>query len=114
MPSLAGAEGAQFDVPVWLHYFSRLGERWVSAFASFCLLASSVSNFHADTRGGGDHFFRLTCSVVLWGGRNTANITVMWGSAPSVSATLDLPPLTACVLSKFTLFRLCVALPGTV
>ena len=41
MPSLAGAEGAQFDVPVWLHYFSRLGERWVSAFASFCLLASS-------------------------------------------------------------------------
>ena len=22
---------------------------------------------------GGDHFFRLTCSVVLWGGRNTAN-----------------------------------------
>ena len=26
------------------------------------------------TQGGGDgHFFRLTCSVVLWGGRNTAN-----------------------------------------
>ena len=23
--------------------------------------------------GGGGHFFRLTCSVVLWGGRNTAN-----------------------------------------
>ena len=22
---------------------------------------------------GGSHFFRLTCSVVLWGGRNTAN-----------------------------------------
>ena len=25
--------------------------------------------------GGGGHFFRLTCSVVLWGGRNTANNT---------------------------------------
>ena len=23
--------------------------------------------------GGGGQFFRLTCSVVLWGGRNTAN-----------------------------------------
>ena len=23
--------------------------------------------------GGGGHFLRLTCSVVLWGGRNTAN-----------------------------------------
>jgi len=23
--------------------------------------------------GGGRHFFRLTCSVVLWGGRDAAN-----------------------------------------
>ena len=23
--------------------------------------------------GGGGHFFRLPCSVMLWGGRNTAN-----------------------------------------
>ena len=23
--------------------------------------------------GGGGHFFRFTCSVLLWGGRNTAN-----------------------------------------
>ena len=23
--------------------------------------------------GGGGHFFRLTCSVVLWGGRDAAN-----------------------------------------
>ena len=37
-------------------------------FFSFCLLF----NFHPDTRGEG-HLFRLTCSVVLWGGRNTAN-----------------------------------------
>ena len=34
------------------------------------------------------------------------------GSAHSVSATLGLPPLTACVLSQSTLFRLQVALQG--
>ena len=33
---------------------------------------SSVSNFCPD-RGEGGLFFRLTCSVMLWGGRNTAN-----------------------------------------
>ena len=43
-------------------------------FSFFCLLVSSVSNFHPDTRGVVVvTFFRLTCSVVLWGGRNTTN-----------------------------------------
>ena len=43
-------------------------------FGFFCLPVSSVSNFHPDTRWGVVvTFFRLTCSVVLWGGRNTAN-----------------------------------------
>ena len=43
------------------------------------ILASSVCwslrcLISALTQGGdGGHFFRLTCSVVLWGGRNTAN-----------------------------------------
>ena len=43
------------------------------------VLASSVCwslqcLISALTQGsGGSHFFRLTCSVVLWGGRNTAN-----------------------------------------
>ena len=32
-----------------------------------------MSNFCPDTGGGGGHFFRLTCSVVLWGGRDAAN-----------------------------------------
>ena len=50
---------------------------------SFCLLVSSVSDFFPDTRGVVvDNFFffflfffffRLTCSVVLWGGRDAAN-----------------------------------------
>ena len=40
----------------------------------FCLLVSSVSNFCPDTRGVMVvTFLRLACSVVLCGGRNTAN-----------------------------------------
>ena len=42
-------------------------------FSFFCLLVSSVSDFRPDTRGGGGHFLRLTCSVMLWGKRNTAS-----------------------------------------
>ena len=43
-------------------------------FSFFCLLVSSVSNFCPDTRGAVVvTFFRLTCSVVFWGGRNTAD-----------------------------------------
>ena len=42
-------------------------------FGFFCLQVSSVSNFLPDTRGEGGHLFRLTCSIVLQGGRNTAN-----------------------------------------
>ena len=38
---------------------------------SFCLLVSSVSDFRPDTRRVVvDTFFRLTCSVALWGGRD--------------------------------------------
>ena len=37
----------------------------------------SVSNFHSDTKGAVVDtffsFFRLTCSVALWGGRDAAN-----------------------------------------
>ena len=38
-------------------------------FNFFCLLVSSVSALTQG--GGGGHFFRLTCSVALWGGRDT-------------------------------------------
>ena len=51
--------------------------RWFPLFNFFCLLVSSVSDFHPDT---GQvvvdtffFFFRLTCSVTLWGGRDAAN-----------------------------------------
>ena len=43
-------------------------------FSFFCLLISSVPDFCPATRGVVvDTFFRLTCSVALWGGRDTAN-----------------------------------------
>ena len=42
-------------------------------FSFFCLLVSSVSDFFSDTKGAVvDTFFRLTCSVALWGGRDPA------------------------------------------
>ena len=44
-------------------------------FSFFCLLVSSVSDFCPDTRRAvvDTFFFRLTCSVTLWGGRDAAN-----------------------------------------
>ena len=72
-----------------------------------------MSNFHPDTGGDGGHLFRLSCSVALWGWRSTADkYRRLCGSARSVWATLALPPLTACVLSRSTLLRLQVALQG--
>ena len=80
-------------------------------------LASSVCRclqclISALTQGGeGGHLFRLSCSVVLWGGRGTAD-KYQWrvGSARSAWATLGLPQLMVCVLSWSTLLRLQVAL----
>ena len=37
-------------------------------------LSLSVSNFRPDTRGWWWTLFRLTCLVMLWGGRNAANV----------------------------------------
>ena len=44
-------------------------------------------------------FFRLTCSVALWGGREGCCKQVTLACAHSASATLGLPPLTARVAS---------------
>ena len=50
--------------------------RWFPLFSFFCLLVSSVSDFCPDIKGAVvDTFLRLTCSVVLWGGRDAANNT---------------------------------------
>ena len=60
--------------------------KWLPLF----ILASSVCWFlqclisALTQRGGGGPFFRLTCSVVLWGGSNTANKYHwhLWGVLP--------------------------------
>ena len=55
------------------------------------------------TQGGsGGYFFRLTCCV----GREGRCQQITLVCARSDSATLGLPPLTACVLSLSTLLRL--------
>ena len=53
------------------HFWS--SSHFIVYFGFLCLQLSSVSNFCPDTRGEGRHLFRLTCSVLLWGRRDTAN-----------------------------------------
>ena len=70
-----------------------------------------MSNFHPDTRGKDGHLFRLTCSAVLWGGRNTANITGVWGVL-AVSGPHSVCAHSRCVCFPSVLLRLQVALQG--
>ena len=86
-------------------------------FGFLCLQVSSVSNFCPDTRGKGGHLFRLTCSVVLWGGRNIANknITGVCGECLQCMDHTEFAPAHwhfPGVLSRSTLVRLQVALQG--
>ena len=62
--SLQGFNLLHLSLPEWflLLYFGFL-----------CLQISSVCNLCPDTGVKGGHLFRLTCSVVLWGGRDIAN-----------------------------------------
>ena len=80
---------------------------------SFCLLVSSVSDFRPDTRGRWWSLFQahLFSRAV---GREGRCKQITLACAPSVSATLGLPLLTACALSLSTQLRLQVAPPGTV
>ena len=82
------------------------------------ILASSVCKslqclISTLTQGGeGGHLFRLTCSVVLWGGRNTASKYHwdVWGVLAVSGPHWVCPRSRACVLSWSTLFRFQVAL----
>ena len=88
--------------------------------SSLFILASSVCKslqclISALTQGGeGGHLFRLTCSLALWGGRNTAN-KYHWHVGGMLAVY---GPHWACpssqwhVLSGSTLFRLQVVLQG--
>ena len=81
-------------------------------FDFLCLQVSSVSNFCSDTGGKGGHLFRLTCSVVLWGGRDPANKCqwCMWGVLTASGPHWVCPSSRQCVLPQSTLLRLQVAL----
>ena len=80
----------------------------------FCLLVSSVSNFHPDTGRQHGLLFRFVCSAVLQAGRGAADKCSLAcvGSTCSIPATLGFPPLAACVLSLSTMLRLQAALQG--
>ena len=98
-------------------------------YSFFCLLVSSVSGLRPDTKGTVEDtfFFRLTCSVALWGGREgvmlqTNNTGVRsqclshTGSAPA-HGTCSLPAHTARALGCSTgnnprLALGCIHLPG--
>ena len=65
-------------------------------YSFFCLLVSSVSGSRPDTKGMVEDtffFLRLSCSVVLWGGREVCCKQITLACACSVSATLGLPPV---------------------
>ena len=51
------------SLPKWFPLFILASVYW----SLQCLISALTQE------GDGGHFFRLTCSVVLWGGRNTAN-----------------------------------------
>ena len=84
------------------------------------ILASSVCKslqclISALTQGGEiGHLFRLTCSVVLWGGRNTASKYHwhVWGVLAVSGPHWICPSSRWCVLSWSTLLRLQVTLQG--
>ena len=102
----------------WLPGFSLLHLSLPKQFPLFILASSVCKSLQClisalTQRGECGHLFSLTCSVMLWGGRNTANQYHwrVWGVL-SVSATLGLPLLMAYVLSQSTLLRLQVALQG--
>ena len=85
-------------------------------FSFFCLLVCSVSDLCPDTTGTVEDpffsffFFRLTCSVPLWGMLQTNNTGMC---LQCLSHTGPDPTHSMCTLLP-TLFRLQVAPPGTI
>ena len=79
----------------------------------FFILASSFFKclqclFSTLIQGGeGGHLFRLTCSVMLWGGRDSAHkyCWCVWGVL-TVYGLHRVCPSSQCVLSRSTLLRL--------
>ena len=88
--------------------------------SSLFILASSVCKslqYVISTltqEGEGGRLFRLLCSVVLWGGRNTANryLWCMWGALTLCGPHCICPSSPQHALSQSILLRLLVALQG--
>ena len=84
-------------------------------FVYFCFLLQALQYLTSALTQGGEcgHLFRLTCSIVLRGGRNIANKYHwhVWGVL-AVSGPHWVCPCSVCVLSWSTLLRLQVALQG--
>ena len=76
-------------------------------FGFLCLQVSSVSNFPLTQGGQGGHLFRLTGSVMLWGGRDSTNKYrwCVWGVL-TVFGLHWVCPSSQHVFSRSTLLRL--------
>ena len=85
-------------------------------FGFLCLQVSSVSNFCPDKGGEGGRLFRLTCSVVLWGGRKSTNKYhwCVWGVLAVYGPHWVCHSSQQPVLPGSTLLRLQGALQSTV
>ena len=83
-------------------------------FGFLFLQVSAVSNCRPNTRGWSGHLFILTCSVVLWVERDTANKYRwhMWGVVPVYGSHWVCPSSRWRVLPGPTLLRLQGALQG--
>ena len=83
-------------------------------FVFLCLQVASVSNSTLTEGGEGGHLFRLTCSVVLWGGRDTANKYhwCVWGVLAVYGPHWVCPSSRQRVLPGSPLLRLQGALQG--
>ena len=108
--------GANCRILIYCTCHFQGGSLCFSCFSFSCLLVSSVSNFCPDRRGWWWTIFQAHLfSHAVGREEHCKQISLACvESACSISATLDLSPLTACVLSQSTLFRLQVALPETV
>ena len=66
---------ANYRVLIWCTCHFQSGSLFFVYFGFLCLQVCSLSNFSLTQGSEGGHLFRLTCSVVLWGGRNQSEVT---------------------------------------
>ena len=105
---------ANYRVLIYCTCHFQSGSLFLAYFGFLCLQVSSVSNFCPDTGGEGGHLFRRTCSVVLWGGRDTANKYhwPVWGVLSVYGPHWVCPSSRRNVLPGSILLRLQGALQG--